>query len=59
VGAAIVAVPASAGDVRASVTEPAGLSAISFTSRVVRTSLMWLPRDWMMILTGPLKCKKS
>jgi hypothetical protein len=58
-GAAIVAVPASAGDVRASVTEPAGLSAISLTSRVVRTSLRRPPRDWMMMLAGPLKCRKS
>jgi len=58
-GAAIVVTPASAGDVRASVTEPAGLSAISLTSRVVRTSLMCPPRDWMMMLAGPLKWRKS
>jgi hypothetical protein len=54
-GGAIVMVPASAGDVSASVTEPAGLSAISLTSRVVRTSLRRPPRDWIMMLAGPLK----
>ena len=55
----MVLAPASAGDVRASVTEPAGLSAISLTSRVVRTSLMCPPRDWMIMLAGPLKWRKS
>jgi hypothetical protein len=55
----MVLAPASAGDVRASVTEPAGLSAISLTSRVLRTSLMCPPRDWMMMLAGPLKWRKS
>jgi len=55
------AAPASAGDVTVSAlgTEPAGLSAISFTSSEVRTSAMAAERDWTRIVAGPWKCRKS
>jgi hypothetical protein len=46
--------------VKAEGTAPAGASAISLTSRVVRLSERALPeRDWMRIVTGPRKWRKS
>lgn len=38
---------------------PAGVSAISFTSRVVKTSLMRLARDWRRIVVGPSNCRNN
>jgi hypothetical protein len=46
--------------VRADGTAPAGASAISLTSRVVRLSERALPeRDWTRMVTGPRKWRKS
>lgn len=60
-GACCVDIPASAGDWIESAfgTEPAGLSAISLTSRVVRTSERAAPRDCTRIVAGPWKWRKS
>lgn len=43
----------------ASWTEPGGLSAISLTSLSVSTSLMREARDWISMVVGPSKRRKS